>query len=142
MELESPFALEYAYKRSLGPVLSRFFTALRDGRLEGVRTASGRVLFPPSEYDPDTGDDTGEAVPCGPGGVITGWTWSEGGAPKLGVSEPVAWALIQLDGGDTSFLHVVRSPREVVSTGARVRVVWRVQRTGFITDIEHFEVTA
>lgn len=140
MRLESSFVLEYDYKRSLGPVLSRFFTALRAGRLEGVRTDSGRVLFPPSEYDPDTGEDTGDPVPCGPDGVITGWTWSEDGAPALGVDGPLAWALIQLDGADTSFLHVVLSPREAVATGARVRVRWRAERSGTLADIEGFEV--
>ena len=45
-DLVSPFVLEYAYKRTLGPVLTRFFTALRDGRLQGVATADGRVLLP------------------------------------------------------------------------------------------------
>ena len=46
----------------MGPVLSRFFTALRDGRMEGVKTKNGKVLMPPTEYDPETGDDVGEAV--------------------------------------------------------------------------------
>ena len=39
------------YTRSVGPVIGRFLTELRDGRLVGVRTPAGRVLFPPAEYD-------------------------------------------------------------------------------------------
>ncbi len=44
------------YTRSVGPVIGRFLSDLRDGRLVGVRTRSGQVLFPPAEYDPATGE--------------------------------------------------------------------------------------
>ena len=48
--------LEYpgGYTRSVGPVIGRFLTGLRDGRILGVRLADGRVLVPPTEYDPAT----------------------------------------------------------------------------------------
>ena len=48
--------LEYpgGYTRSVGPVIGRFLTGLRDGRIEAVRLADGRVLVPPTEYDPST----------------------------------------------------------------------------------------
>ncbi len=134
MELTSPFTLEYAYKRSLGPVLSRFFTALRDGRLEGVRTATGRVLFPPLEYDPDTGEDVGEPVEVGPGGVVTAWT----AAPPPGE----AWVLVRLDGADTAMLHRFTGDPASLETGLRVTARLAEQRVGFITDIAGFEVEA
>ena len=60
--LSAKHVMEYPYRRSLGPVLSRFFTGLRDRRIEGVRSGSGRVLVPPLEYDPESGDATGEFV--------------------------------------------------------------------------------
>ena len=44
--LSASHTLEYTYKRSVGPVLGRFFTGLRDGRIEGVKTRAGRVLCP------------------------------------------------------------------------------------------------
>ena len=50
--LRGPHILEYPYKRSLGPVLSRFFTSLRDRQFEGIRARDGKVLVPPQEYDP------------------------------------------------------------------------------------------
>ncbi len=37
--LTAPHVLEYPYKRSLGPVIGRFFTSLKQRRIEGVRTA-------------------------------------------------------------------------------------------------------
>jgi len=58
--LSAPHVMEYPYRRSLGPVLGRFFTGLRDGRIEGNKTRAGRVLVPPMEYDPETGDDVSD----------------------------------------------------------------------------------
>jgi hypothetical protein len=48
--------------------------------------------------------------------------------------------LVTLDGADAPLLHAldVGSPNDV-STGMRVRVRWRVERVGAITDIECFE---
>ena len=34
----------YDYKRSVGPILGRFFTELQQGRILGSKTADGRVL--------------------------------------------------------------------------------------------------
>ena len=65
--LTAPHVLEYPYRRSVGPVLGRFFTALRDGKLLGVKTKAGKVLAPPAEYDPETGAAvTDQFVPIGP----------------------------------------------------------------------------
>jgi uncharacterized OB-fold protein len=62
--------LEYPYSRSVGPVIGAFLTGLRDGKLFGVTGVGGSVIVPPTEYDPITGDDTGEMVEVGPAGVV------------------------------------------------------------------------
>ncbi|MEE8509088.1 MAG: OB-fold domain-containing protein, partial [Myxococcota bacterium] len=124
--LSAPHVLEYTYKRSLGPVLSRFFTGLREGRIEGVRTRAGRVLVPPTEYDPDSGEATGDFVEVGPGGVVTSWAWVFRPRPAHPLARPFAWALVQLDGADSSLVHVVDAGREShMATGMRVRAKWR-----------------
>ena len=56
-------------------VTDAFLTGLRDGRIEGVRTADGRVLVPPLEYDPDSGESTTDFVEVGTSGVVTTWAW-------------------------------------------------------------------
>ena len=61
----------YDYRRSVGPVLGRFFTALRDGHILGSKAPGGRVLVPPMEHDPETGDALVELVEVGPG--VTGY---------------------------------------------------------------------
>src|SRR5438067_12614424 len=53
--LVAPNILEYTYTRTVGPVLGRFFTGLRDGEITGMRLGDGRVAVPPLEYDPATG---------------------------------------------------------------------------------------
>lgn len=137
--LSAPYVLEYTYQRSTGPVIGRFLTALRDGRIEGVRTPGGRVLVPPLEYDPETGEATGEPVEVSAEGVVTTWAWVESPRRFHPLPRPFAWALIRLDGADTAMLHAVDGP---VRTGARVRARWRAERIGSIRDIECFEVIA
>lgn len=135
------FHLAYTYKRSTGPVIGRFLTSLREGRLEGVRTASGEVLVPARAYDPRDGRATTDAwVDVGPEGTITTWTWIDAPAAGAPLDAPFAWALVRLDGADTPMLHAVRGPRAAIATGARVRAVFADHREGGIRDLSCFEV--
>jgi uncharacterized OB-fold protein len=138
--LSAPNILEYPYTRSVGPVISRFLTGLRDKRIEGIRTADGRVLVPPTEYDPDTGDALTEFVEVGQAGVVTTWAWVSTPRAKHLLDHPFAWALVRLDGADTGVLHMVDAgQQDRMRTGMRVRVRWRDERKGHITDIACFE---
>ena len=95
--------------------------------------------MPPSEYDPDTGDATGDFVDVGPGGVVKTWTWVNEPKPKNHLRKPFAWALIELDGADTGLLHAVDAGSEdAMSTGMRVTVKWAGETTGCIQDIACF----
>lgn len=139
----APHAIEYDYRRSVGPILGRFFTELRDRRIVGTRTAAGRVLVPPAEYDPETGDAVSDFVEVGPGGVVTSWSWISAPLDKHPLQQPFAYALIQLDGADTGLLHAVDTGEErAMETGMRVKPRWRAQTRGEILDIECFEPDA
>ena len=141
--LVATHVLEYPYTRSVGPVIGRFLGALKDGRIEGVKTRDGRVLVPPLEYDPDSGDAvTEEWVEVGQGGVVTTWAWLPEPRSNNPLQKPFAWALVQLDGADTAMLHVIEAEESQMRTGMRVRARWREERQGLITDIECFEVDA
>ncbi|GAT65269.1 DNA-binding protein [Planomonospora sphaerica] len=128
------------YTRTTGPVIGRFLTELRDARIVGVRTADGRVLVPPLEYDPATGEDvTGEFAEVGPAGTVQSWAWVGAPRPEHPLSRPFAWALIRLDGADTALVHAVDAgDARAMRPGLRVRPRWRAERTGHITDIESF----
>jgi hypothetical protein len=139
--LHASHHLEYPYSRSVGPVIGAFLTGLRDGKLFGVRSPGGSVIVPPTEYDPTTGEDTGEMVEVGPGGAVESWAWVSDPRPKHPLSRPFAWALIRLDGADTALLHVVDSGGpDALATGDRVTVRFRpaAERIGAMADIESF----
>jgi uncharacterized OB-fold protein len=141
--LTAPHVLEYAYTRSVGPVIGRFFTGLRDGKVIGVRTAAGRVIVPPFEYDPDTGEALDDFVEVGAAGVVMTWAWVNAPRTNHPLQRPFAWALVRLDGADTAMLHAVDTGDESrMATGMRVRVRWLAERTGDIHDIECFEPEA
>lgn len=137
----APHVLAYDYRRSVGPVLGRFFTDLRDRRFTANRTVAGRVLCPPMEHDPDTGAATApDFLEVGPAGTITSWSWVASPRAKHPLSRPFAWALIRLDGADTALLHAVDAGSESrLRTGLRVVPRWRAETRGEIGDVECFE---
>ena len=138
--LTAPYVLEWAYRRSTGPVLGQFFGALTQRRVLGARLADGRVIVPPKEYDPWTGADVSELVPVSSSGVVTTWAWVSDPRPKHPLQRPFAWALVQLDGADTAMLHAVDARDSgAMHTGLRVRIRWAEERTGTIKDIACFE---
>ena len=50
-------SITFPYKRSLGPVIGAFMTALTEKKILGIRNGDG-VLVPPMEWDPATGAET------------------------------------------------------------------------------------
>jgi hypothetical protein len=135
MDLTAPFELTYTYRRSTGPILGAFFTALGEGRLLGARCADGRVLMPPAEADPTTGRDVEGLVDVGPEGTVI----CAAHPPSAPEGHPGGWALIQLDGATTGLLHRVFGP---AAAGARVRARFQTPATGTYADLEGFEVIA
>jgi uncharacterized OB-fold protein len=138
--LTAPHKLEYTYKRSTGPVLGRFFGGLRDGRILGIRRPDGRVLVPPKEYDPDTGEALSELVEVAPTGTVLSWAWVARPREKQPLGRPFAYALVKLDGADTPLLHAVDAGDAArLRTGLRVRARFAAERGRGIRDIEAFE---
>ena len=139
--LEAPNILEYTYTRTTGPVIGRFMTALRDGRIEGIRTRDAGVVVPPLEYDPTTYESLSpdDMVEVGPGGEVTTWTWVAEPRPMHPLDRPFAFALIKLDGTESGLLHAVDAGDEGrMRTGMRVTARWRDERVGEILDLACF----
>jgi uncharacterized protein len=141
--LSAPIELSFEYTRSLGTTLGGFMTALAGRRVVGARAVDGRVYVPPVEYDPVTHEAITDVVTVADEGTVETWTWAAEPLDGQPLDRPFAWALIKLDGADTSMLHAldVPSPSDV-STGMRVRARWRPERVGAITDIVCFEPAA
>ncbi|MFD3940092.1 Zn-ribbon domain-containing OB-fold protein [Streptomyces sp. NPDC058611] len=138
--LRAPLVVEFPFTRSLGPVQSAFLTGLREGVVLGVRTSDGKVMVPPTEYDPVTAEEIRDLVEVAPTGTVTTWAWNHAPRPNQPLATPFAWVLVTLDGADTALLHALDAPGpEAVRTGMRVRVRWAAERIGAITDIACFE---
>lgn len=139
--LSAPLKLAFDYTRSVGPLLSQFFTALRERRIVGVRGSDGRVHVPPAEFDPVTYERLTEIVPVAGVGTVVSWTWQPAPLEGQPLDRPFAWALIKLDGADTPLLHAVdvgAAGPSGISTGARVHAHWADEPVGAITDIAYF----
>lgn len=131
--------ITFPYKRSLGPVIGAFMTALTEKRILGIRSGEA-VIVPPMEWDPATGADLGnELVEVGPAGTVESWTWVPKPSEQHPLDRPFAFAFIRLDGATTPMLHAidVGSP-DAIADGARVAPRWRGTRIGAIGDIVCF----
>jgi hypothetical protein len=138
--LSAPLLVEYPFTRTVGPIQSAFFTGLRERVVVGVRAADGSVVCPPVEYDSHTSESLSELVELGPSGEVTSWAWIDDPRDDQPLEHGFAWALIRLDGADTSMLHAVDAGDESeMATGMRVRIRWAEEREGAITDIACFE---
>jgi uncharacterized protein len=137
--LSAPLKLSFDYTRSVGSVLSRFFTELRGGHVVGIRGSDGRVHVPPAEFDPVTYEALTEIVPVASVGTVVSWTWQPQPLEGQPLDRPFAWALITLDGADTPLLHAVDvGSSDAIAAGARVHVHWADEPVGAITDIAYF----
>ncbi|MEU8897808.1 OB-fold domain-containing protein [Nocardia sp. NPDC048505] len=132
--------MKFDYTRSVGPTIGKFLTGLRDHQVIGVRGSDGRVLVPPPEYDPVTAEPLTEFVDLADVGTVESWSWVADVLPGQPFDRPFAYALIRLDGADTTLLHAVdvASPQDI-SVGQRVRARWAAETTGSIKDIVCFE---
>ncbi len=132
--------LEYpgGYTRSVGTAVSRYLTGLRDGVIVGVRIGDGRVMVPPTEYDPETGAALDEYVEVGPAGTVVAWTWvSEPRSGKHHLTKPFAFALVRPDGADVPMVHVVDvAAADEMAVGMRVMPRWASERVGYVTDLD------
>jgi len=134
--LEAPVTVAFDYTRSVGPVLGRFFSGLRERRIVGARLADGRVAVPPPEFDPTTHDAVTDFVEVSDHGVVTSWTWVTEPVKAQPLDKPFAFALITLDGATTPLLHAVEADGpESLSTGMRVQAKWVDEPAGLITDL-------
>ena len=132
--------LEFGYTRSLGPTLTAFFKGLADRKIVGSKTASGRVIVPPTPHDPDTGEDAVGLVDLRDAGTVTTWAWVSQPRPNHPLQKPFAFALVLIDGADTAMLHAVDAGDESkMSTGMKVKARWADEPQGSILDLACFE---
>ena len=133
-------SITFPYKRSLGPVIGAFMSALTDQRILGIRSGD-RVIVPPLEWDPQTGDElpVDGMTEVGPAGTVESWTWVPVPSEQHPLDRAFAFAMIRLDGASTPLLHAVDAGSPAgIAVGTRVAPRWRGARAGRIDDIIAF----
>lgn len=133
--------IEFPYKSATGPAISKFLTAFRDDkRIWGLKCPKcNQVVVPAQDYCDICAEDMSEWVEVGQEGKIVTWTVVRRDHVLYPHKAPFAYALIQLDGADRSMLHtVVAQDYATIKEGARVKAVWKEERTGHIRDLDYF----
>ncbi len=133
--------IKVPYAWQAGETASFFLTQLRDHRkIWGKRCPKcERVLVPPRKHCPTCFVDTSEWVEVSDEGVVETFTVVHRETPIQPLGPPFAYALIRLDGADTSLVHVLSAVQpEKIREGMRVKAVFAENRGGSVRDISHF----
>jgi uncharacterized OB-fold protein len=119
--------IDLPYVYTAGPVQRAALTGFKEGRLVGSE-GDGYVAVPATPFGPD-GRHLRDTRDLPATGVIEAVTTAHhlDGAP--------VYALVRIDGASEPLLHLLDGPTAI---GARVTAVWRDDRAGSITDIDHF----
>ena len=127
----------FPYRRSLGPVVGAFMTALTERRILGIRCGES-VLVPPMEWDPATGAELPhEFVEVGPAGTVESWTWVPAPSEQHPLRPSLRLRLHPPRRGDhaAAARASTRASPDAMVEGLRVAPRWRGTRVGRIDDI-------
>jgi uncharacterized protein len=135
-------SMRIPYRWAAGLTASQFYRRLaQEKKIYATRCPkTQQVLMPPRKST--TG--TEEWVEVGPGGTVKSFTVVRYPVPSLTpTTPPVVYALIQLDGADTAFVHQLGEVEiDKVKTGMRVMAVFAEKTSGNILDIQYFKPEA
>jgi uncharacterized OB-fold protein len=135
---------EQPFKYAVGMHGSKFFNALKDKKILGIKCPKcSKVYVPPRRVCGPCYEEMNEFVEVGPQGVIGTFTILRYAFidPATGEQKPVpyGYGFVRLDGADTLFQHYIDISKESsLKIGARVEAVFADQLEGMITDIKHF----
>lgn len=140
-------SIDLPYEVSLGDTWARFFDGLANREIWGVRCEKcHRVLVPARSFCPRCFTDTDDWVKVSDEGSLVAWVLTNYRYHAQPIEPPFITGLIRLDGTDVNFMHLVGGfdvgdlgeARKRLTPGARVKAVWKEERSGHILDIDHF----
>jgi uncharacterized OB-fold protein len=140
-EVVYPGKIRVPYVWSVGEYGSRFLYELKEHKkFWATRCPRCRKVFiPPRKSCPDCFVQIGEWLEVGPHGSLVTFTIVRYRAQTHPVLAPFAIGVIQLDGSDTGLVHLIGGEDiEEISSGMRVKPVFREEREGNLLDILYF----
>ena len=130
---------------SAGAVGSRFLIEIRDKkRIMGTRCPTcNRVYVPARSICKDCFGQLDEWVEVSDKGTVLTYTVCNQPNPVQPMETPLVYGIIQLDGADTGFVHMLGEvDPEQLRIGMRVQAVFKEQREASILDIKYFKPLA
>ncbi len=130
------------YNWTFGKCATRFFQGFRDDKkIWGTRCSScGLVTVPPYSYCGRCFAECSEWVEVKDEGELTNFVVQLLDYPGQPMRPPFILARIRLEGSDIDFTHIIgEADPDSLRVGARVKAVWREDRTGILTDIRYFK---
>jgi len=130
---------------SAGAVGSRFLIELRDKkRIMGTRCPTcNRVYVPARSVCKDCFGQLDKWVEVSDKGTLLTYSVCHQPNPVQPVEPPIIYGIVQLDGADTGFVHMLGEvDPEQLRIGMRVRAVFKEEREGSILDIKYFKPLA
>lgn len=129
---------------SAGATGSRFLTTIRDkSKITGTRCKKcNRVYVPARSVCKDCFAQLKEWVEVSDKGTVLTYTIDSESKPIQPTEAPVIYGVIQLDGADTGFVHMIGgADPEQLRIGMRVQAVFkpREERIASVLDIKHFK---
>ena len=106
--------IDLPYTLTPGRATGTFLAEIGNRKIVGSRFASGKVIAPAEDFSPDDGEDAQTFVEAPHTGVLQGYT-------KV---DDAVIGLIQLDGCDNEFAHIILADLAALALGMRVEAVW------------------
>jgi uncharacterized protein len=106
--------IDLPYTLTPGRATGTFLAEIGNRRIVGSRFADGKVVAPAEDFSPDTGDAMLDFVEAPHTGVLRGYSEVDGRIIGL----------IQLDGCDNEFAHIMLADLPALSIGMRVAAEW------------------
>jgi uncharacterized OB-fold protein len=132
---------------SAGAVGSRFLIELRDNKkIMGTRCPTCNVVYVPARsVCRDCFGELSEWVEVSQKGTLLTYTVTYQSNPIQPVSTPIVYGIVQLDGADTGFVHMLGEvDPEKLKVGTKVKAIFKSkkERQGSILDIKYFKPLA
>ena len=130
---------------SAGAVGSQFLIEIRDKkRIMGTRCPTCNCVYVPARsICKDCFGQLDEWVEVSDKGTVLTYTVCNQPNPVQPVETPLVYGIIQLDGADTGFVHMLGEvDPEQLKIGMRVQAVFKEQREASILDIKYFKPLA
>ncbi len=129
---------------SAGAVGSRFLIELRDNKkIMGTRCPTCNLVYVPARsVCRDCFGELSEWVEVSHKGTLLTYTVACESNPIQPVSTPIVYGIVQLDGADTGFVHMLGEvDPEKLKVGTKVKAVFKSkkERQGSILDIKYFK---